>query len=76
MHAHYEQEAEQDGSRRAEPPSIPKELIDRFVCGPMSADAVNTALMALKKALGDESSRGVRKAGLFAVRRDLRISVL
>ena len=32
-------------------PSIPKELIDHFVSGPMSAEAVNTASMAFKKAL-------------------------
>jgi transposase-like protein len=32
-------------------PSIPKELIDHFVSGPMSAQAVNTASMAFKKAL-------------------------
>jgi transposase-like protein len=32
-------------------PSIPKELIDRFVSGPMSAQAVNAASMAFKKAL-------------------------
>ena len=32
-------------------PSIPTELIDQFVTGPMSADAVNAASMAFKKAL-------------------------
>ena len=32
-------------------PSIPKELIDEFVKGPMSAEAVNAASMAFKKAL-------------------------
>ena len=32
-------------------PSIPKELIDRFVSGPMSAEAVNAAAMAFKKVL-------------------------
>jgi putative transposase len=32
-------------------PSIPKELIDQFVTGPMSAEAVNAASMAFKKAL-------------------------
>ena len=31
--------------------SIPKELIDQFVSGPMSAEAVNAASMAFKKAL-------------------------
>jgi transposase-like protein len=32
-------------------PTIPKELIDQFVSGPMSAEAVNAASMAFKKAL-------------------------
>jgi putative transposase len=32
-------------------PSIPKELIDQFVTGPMSAEAVNATSMAFKKAL-------------------------
>src|SRR5258706_8453112 len=32
-------------------PSIPKELLDQFVSGPMTADAVNAASMAFKKAL-------------------------
>jgi len=32
-------------------PSIPKELIDQMVSGPMDADAVNAASMAFKKAL-------------------------
>ncbi len=32
-------------------PSIPKELIDQFVTGPMSADAVQDLSMAFKKAL-------------------------
>jgi len=32
-------------------PPIPKELIDQFVSGPMSAEAVNAASMAFKKAL-------------------------
>jgi transposase-like protein len=32
-------------------PSIPKELIDQFVSGPMSSQAVNAAAMAFKKAL-------------------------
>lgn len=32
-------------------PSIPEELIDQFVTGPMSAEAVNAASMAFKKAL-------------------------
>ncbi len=32
-------------------PEIPKELIDHFVSGPMSAEAVNAASMAFKKAL-------------------------
>ena len=32
-------------------PSIPKELIDQMVSGPMEAEAVNAASMAFKKAL-------------------------
>ena len=32
-------------------PSIPKELLDQFITGPMSGDAVNAASMAFKKAL-------------------------
>jgi putative transposase len=32
-------------------PKIPKELIDQFMSGPMTADAVNAASMAFKKAL-------------------------
>ena len=32
-------------------PAIPKELIDQIVTGPMSAEAVNAASMAFKKAL-------------------------
>ena len=32
-------------------PSIPKEIIDQFVSGPMTAEAVNAASMAFKKAL-------------------------
>ena len=32
-------------------PKIPNELIDQFVIGPMSAEAVNSASMAFKKAL-------------------------
>ena len=32
-------------------PTIPKELIDQLVSGPMSAEAINTASMAFKKAL-------------------------
>ena len=36
---------------RQELPAIPKELIDQFVTGPMSAEAVNAASMAFKKAL-------------------------
>lgn len=39
------------GAAGAALPSIPKELIDQFVTGPMSADAVNAASLAFKKAL-------------------------
>ena len=38
-------------ARSAALPSIPKELIDQFVTGPMSGEAVNAASMAFKKAL-------------------------
>lgn len=38
-------------ARSAALPSIPRELIDRFVTGPMSGEAVNAASMAFKKAL-------------------------
>jgi putative transposase len=39
-----------DAARAALPP-IPKELIDQFVTGPMSAEAVNAASAAFKRAL-------------------------
>ena len=32
-------------------PKIPKELLDQFVTGPMTGEAVNAASMAFKKAL-------------------------
>jgi len=38
-------------ARSAALPSIPNELIDQFVTGPMSAEAVNAASVAFKKAL-------------------------
>src|SRR6186713_2070881 len=38
-------------ARSAALPSIPKELIDLFVTGPMSGEAVNAASVAFKKAL-------------------------
>jgi len=38
-------------ARSAALPSIPKELIDLFVSGPMSGEAVNAASVAFKKAL-------------------------
>ena len=38
--------------------SIPKELIDQFVSGSMSAQAVNAAAMAFKKALIERAGRG------------------
>ena len=37
--------------RPYELPTIPKELIDQFVTGPMTAEAVNSASLAFKKAL-------------------------
>jgi hypothetical protein len=36
---------------KTELPAIPKELIDQFVKGPMSAEAIQDASMAFKKAL-------------------------
>ena len=38
-------------AKTASLPSIPKELIEQFVKGPMTAEAVNAASMAVKKAL-------------------------
>jgi putative transposase len=38
-------------ARTAALPKIPKELIDQFVTGPMTGEAVNAASMAFKKAL-------------------------
>ena len=38
-------------ARSAALPKIPKELIDQFVAGPMTGEAVNAATMAFKKAL-------------------------
>ncbi len=38
-------------ARSAALPKIPEELIDQFVTGPMSGEAVNAASMAFKKAL-------------------------
>ena len=39
-------------------PSIPKELIDHFVTGPMSAEAIQDASMAFKKALIERALGG------------------
>lgn len=39
-------------------PTIPKELIDQFVEGPMSAEAVNAASVAFKKALIERALGG------------------
>lgn len=39
-------------------PSIPKELIDQFVSGPMSAEAIQDASMAFKKALIERALSG------------------
>ena len=38
-------------ARSAALPKIPNELIDQFVTGPMTGEAVNAASMAFKKAL-------------------------
>ena len=48
-------------SKKAAPaalPSIPKGLIDQFVSGPMTAEAVNSATMAFKKALIERALGG------------------
>jgi putative transposase len=47
----YAKQDEQEAAAAAALPTIPKELIDQFVSGPMSAEAVNAASMAFKKAL-------------------------
>ncbi len=39
-------------------PSIPKELLDQFVTGPMTAEAVNAASVAFKKALIERAMEG------------------
>lgn len=49
-------------------PSIPKELIDQFVKGPMSAEAVQAASMAFKKAL-IERALGAELSHHLATRR-------
>ena len=38
-------------------PTIPKDLIDQFVTGPMSAEAVQDISMAFKKALIERAMR-------------------
>jgi hypothetical protein len=48
-------------------PSIPKELIDQFVTGPMSAEAVNAASMAFKKALIERALGAEQSAGSTSV---------
>jgi hypothetical protein len=45
-------------ARSAALPKIPKEVIDQFVSGPMSAEAVNAASMAFKKALIERALGG------------------
>ena len=48
-------------------PEIPKELVDQFVKGPMSAEAVQAASMAFKKAL-IERALGAESATTWATR--------
>ncbi len=38
-------------ARPVDPPAIPAELLEQFGNGPMTADAINAATLALKKAL-------------------------
>jgi len=45
----YATQDEDGAAAAAALPSIPKELIDQFVSGPMGAEAVNAASMAFKK---------------------------
>ncbi|MGB6101118.1 MAG: hypothetical protein WBG44_09615, partial [Comamonas sp.] len=47
MYADEQDEDEERGDCREDP----KELIDQFVSGPMTSDAVNAATVAFKKAL-------------------------
>ena len=42
-------------------PSIPKELIDQMVSGPMDAEAMNAASMAFKKRVGRDSCEILEK---------------
>jgi putative transposase len=44
------QDEQEAGDCGAALPTIPKEIIDQFVSGPMTAEAVNAASMAFKKA--------------------------
>ncbi len=60
-------------ARTAALPPIPKELIDQFVTGPMSAEAVNAASMAFKKAL-IERVMGAELEYRLAACRTLRIA--
>src|SRR5512135_1195053 len=46
------------GAAAAKLPTIPKELIDQFVTGPMSPEAVQAASMAFKKALIERALGG------------------
>jgi hypothetical protein len=52
-------------------PKISKELLDQFVSGPMTGEAVNAASMAFKKAL-IEPSRPMQTAGPFRSSNNLR----
>ena len=45
-------------ARTAALPKIPKEVIDQFVSGPMSAEAVQATSMAFKKALIERALGG------------------
>jgi putative transposase len=44
--------------RSAALPKIPQELLDQFVQGPMTAEAIQDATMALKKALIERALGG------------------
>ena len=53
-------------------PKIPKELLDQFVSGPMTGEAVNAASMAFKKALIERALGGRRGAKVHPATRSFQ----
>ena len=51
-------------------PTIPMELIDQFGTGPISAEAVNAASMAFKKALIERAALGAELTPTWATQGD------